>query len=415
VYRERYGCELGKPCLPQKQAFPLYGGWEVVIDRLEKELKFLKRENLFRKPRTISSLRGPEIEIEGKRYINFSSNNYLGLADSPLLKKAALEAMEKYGIGSGASRLMSGTLNVHKELEQKIAQFKGEEDALVFPTGYMANLGAISTLAGKGDAVIVDRLNHASIIDGAKLSRARIFVYPHRDTKALEKVLKRAGAFRKRLVITDTLFSMDGDIAPLPGILGLCRKYKSLLMVDEAHATGVFGKRGSGLVEEYGLSGEIDIVMGTMSKALGGLGGYIAGKNRIIEYLRQKARTFIYTTSLPVSLAASSLRAIEYIENNSEERKNFRKKAEYVRNGLLGLGYNLINSGSQIIPVMIGPGDKTVNIEKYLFEQGLFIIAIRPPTVPKGSSRFRITIMANHKEEHLHRLLIAFENIRDKL
>jgi len=389
-----------------------YGG---SIDKFADEIKFLKSKNLFREPKIISSLCGPEIEIEGKRYINFSSNNYLGLADSPLLKKSALKAIERYGVGTGASRLMSGTLKIHRDLEKRIAQFKREEDAMVFPTGFMANLGVISALVGSGDAVIVDHLNHASIIDGARLSHAKIFVYPHCDTRALERILKRGSAFQRRLVITDTLFSMDGDEAPLPEILKLCKKYESLLMVDEAHATGVFGKRGSGLVEEYGLSGKIDVVMGTMSKALGGLGGYIAGKKTIIEYLRQKARTFIYTTSLPPSMAASSIRAIEYIKDNGRERRKYWKKIEYVRNELMDLGYNLLTSCSQIIPVVIGPLDKIMDMQRYLFEQGLFILAIRPPTVPKGSARFRITIMATHKKEHLHKLFTAFKTIKGHL
>ena len=390
-----------------------YGGG--ITKLFQDEIESLKQKNFFREPRVISSLHGPEIEIDGKRYINFSSNNYLGLADNPLLKKAAQEAIEKYGVGTGASRLMSGTLTIHRDLEKRIAQFKREEDAMIFPSGFMANLGVIPALVGSGDAVIVDRLNHASIIDGARLSHAKIFVYPHCDIQALEKILKRVSAFRRRLVITDTLFSMDGDKAPLPEILGLCRRYKSLLMVDEAHATGVFGKQGSGLVEEYGLSGHIDIVMGTMSKALGGLGGYVAGKKTIIEYLRQTTRTFIYTTSLPPSLAASSIRAIEYIENNGRERKEFWKKIKYVRDGFLNMGYNLLTSCSQIIPVVIGGVDKTLDIQRYLFKQGLFILVIRHPTVPKGSARFRITIMATHTEEHLHKLLTSFANIKDNL
>ena len=356
----------------------------------------------------ISSPPGHLVEIEGKRYLNFSSNNYLGLADNPLLKKSAGEAIEKYGVGSGASRLISGTITIHRLLEGKIARFKGEEEAMVFSSGYLANLGVIPALVGRGDAVILDRLNHASIIDAARLSQARIFVYPHADTKGLEKVLKRTASFPRRLVVTDTLFSMDGDIAPLPEILGLCRHYQSLLMVDEAHATGLFGKRGSGLVEEYGLSGKIDIVMGTMSKALGSLGGYVSGQKTIIEYLRQYARTYIYTTSLPASLAAASLAAIDYIEKNKERREEFWQRIERVRTGLLALGYNLLNSRTQIIPVLIGQVDKTILIEKYLFEQGLFIPAIRPPTVPRGSSRLRISLMATHREEHLDRLLTTF-------
>ena len=379
-----------------------------MIDKFVKEIESLKSKNLFREPKIISSLCGPEVEIEGKRYVNFSSNNYLGLADSPLLKKASIKAIEKYGAGTGASRLMSGTLKLHRDLEKKIAQFKGEEDAMIFPSGFMANLGAIPALAGSKDAIIVDRLNHASIIDGARLSHAKIFVYPHCDINALKKILKRTEGFPRRLVITDSLFSMDGDKAPLLDILKLCKKYKSMLMVDEAHATGVFGKRGSGLVEESGLSGKIDIVMGTMSKALGGMGGYIAGKKAIIEYLRQTARTFIYTTSLPASLTVGSLAAIDYIEKNKKMRMAFQKKIEYVRNGLLSLGYNLLASSSQIIPVVIGPAGKTMEMQKYLFRQGLFILAIRPPTVPKNSSRFRITVTTAHKKEHLDRLLDVF-------
>lgn len=378
----------------------------------QNEIESLKKKNLFRIPKVISSINGAEIEIEGKKYINFSSNNYLGLADSPLLKKAAIEGIEKYGAGAGASRLISGTLQLHRELEGKIAEFKGEEDAIVFSTGYMANIGVISSLVSAGDAVIVDRLNHASIIDGARLSRAKIFVYPHCDTCHLKKVLKKAVKFRKRLVITDTLFSMDGDIAPLSEILRLCRKYESLLMVDEAHATGVFGERGSGLVEEFGLSNKIDIVMGTLSKALGSLGGYIAGKKDIIEYLRQKARAFIYTTALPPSSAASSLAAIEYVEKNRRERQRYRKKIEYVRKKFIDMGYNILDSKSQIIPVVIGSLDKILAMEKYLFDEGLFVLAIRPPSVPQESPRFRITITSAHTVEHIQRLLAAFNRAK---
>lgn len=382
------------------------------MDLLQRKLNSLKRENLLRNPRIISAVNGPEIEIEGKKYIQFSSNNYLGLAGSPILKKAAQSAIKKYGVGAGASRMISGTLGIHRDLEKRIAEFKGEEDALVFSTGFMANTGVIQALVGKGDAVIIDRLDHASIIDGARLSHARIFVYPHCDTLALEKVLKRTGSFRRRLIITDTLFSMDGDIAPLHDIVALAKKYKSLLMVDEAHATGVFGARGSGLVEEFALSGQIDVVMGTMSKAMGSLGGYVAGKRTMIEYLRQKARTFIYTTGLPPAIAASSIRAIEYIKNNRAERKRFWEKIRYVRKVFLELGYNLLDSKSQIIPVVIGPVEKVLQIEKYLFEQGLFILAIRPPTVPKRKSRFRITITADHNKEHLKKLLMVFKKVK---
>jgi 8-amino-7-oxononanoate synthase len=386
----------------------------MVVNFFQSEIESLKKKKLFRIPKVISSVNGPEIEIEGRKYINFSSNNYLGLADNFLLKKAAIEAIKKYGTGGGSSRLISGTLKLHRDLEEKIAEFKGEEDSLVFSTGYMANIGVVSSLVNAGDTVLVDRLNHASIIDGARLSHAKIFVYPHCDIDALEKILKRASGFRKRLVITDTLFSMDGDIAPLSEMLKLCRKYESLFMVDEAHATGVFGKRGSGLVEEFGLSNRIDIVMGTLSKAMGSLGGYIAGKKDIIEYLRQKARTFMYTTALPPSSIASSLAAIEYVEKNREERQIYWKKIEYVRKEFLEMGYNLLNSKSQIIPVVIGSLDKILDMEKNLFEEGLFVLAIRPPTVPKDSSRFRITITSSHTMEHIQRLLRAFKNIKSK-
>lgn len=378
----------------------------------QRELELLESRNLFRRQKVIFSSNNMLVEVDGREYINFSSNNYLGLAGSDILKKAASQALERYGVGSGASRLMSGTFSIHRELEEAISKFKKEEDAIIFTSGYMANIGVIPALVGRGDAVIVDRLNHASIIDGARMSQARIFVYPHCNTIALENVLKRTACFSKRLVVTDTLFSMDGDIAPLPQILELCEKYRSILMVDEAHATGIFGRRGSGLVEEFGLSGKIDVVMGTMSKALGTFGGYVAGSRIIIEYLRQRVRTFIYTTSLPLPLAASCIKAIEYIENNGEERESFWKRIEYVRSEFLKMGYDLLNSKSQIIPVVIGPVDKAMEIERYLFEQGIFALAIRPPTVPKDSSRFRITISSSHREEDIQKLLHVFREIK---
>ena len=286
------------------------------------ELEALKRKNLYREIFSLDTPNDRSIEINGTPYLNFSSNNYLGLANNIRVRQAAHRAIEKWGTGSGASRLISGNLKIHEDLEKNMAAFKGEEKALIFSSGYLANLGAITAVVGQGDLVIVDRLNHASLIDAARLSRAKLWVYPHRDISALKKLLNRAKAFRRRLVVTDAYFSMDGTIAPLDELVSLCKKTNTLLMADEAHSVGVYGKNGGGLTEKFGVTGKVDIVMGTLSKALGSVGGYIAGSKILVDYLINQAREFIYTTGPAPAASAAASAALAEIKKRKSLREN---------------------------------------------------------------------------------------------
>ena len=362
-----------------------------MFEFINKELKFLKNSLLYRSLRTISKTNGRFIEIDGKEYINFCSNNYLGLANHPKVIEAAQAACKEFGAGSGASRLISGNTVLHEELERKLASFKGRKAAIVFPTGYMANLGIITSLVDEKDTIIIDRLNHASIIDACRLSKAKLQVYPHKDMQTLEKILKRSVKFKKRLIITDSIFSMDGDIAPLPQIVKLAKEYKAITMIDEAHATGVLGTRGKGLEEHFGIEGQVDIVMGTLSKAIGSLGGFVAGSHELVDYLRNKARSFIYTTALPPSACAAAIAALEIIEEQPELRERLWENVKILK----------AKPASPIIPILIGDLGKTMEISAKLFERGIFLSGIRPPTVPEGECRLRLTVMAIHTQEDL--------------
>jgi len=337
----------------------------------------------------------------------------LGLANHPEVKKAQIQAIEEFGAGSCASRLISGNISLYEKLEENLAIFKGTESAIVFPTGYMANIGVITALVGEGDIVICDKLNHASIIDGARMSGAVLRVYPHKNLERLEDFLKNLGGFGKRLVITDTIFSMDGDIAPLPEIAKLVKKYNAFLMIDDAHGTGVLGDGGKGAYEYFGIKEGIDIQMGTLSKAFGNLGGFICGSKELIEFIRNKARPFIYTTALPPAILGGSIKALSIID--SEEGIGLRKKlwsnVERFRNGLIGIGYDIMDSKTQIIPILIGDLDKTMKFSEMLFNEGVFAPGIRPPTVPKNKCRIRISIMATHTEVQIDRAVGAFEKL----
>lgn len=382
------------------------------MDFLETTLKELKEKNLYRSLRIIESSDGKYFTIEGKKFLHFSSNNYLGLAGHPKLKKVAIEAIKKFGLGTGSARLISGNTELHFRLEKKLAEFKNTEAAIVFPTGYMTNVGTISALVGPGDAVIIDRLVHASVVDACWQSRAKVLVYQHCETVQLEKILKRAEKFRRRLIVTESVFSMDGDIAPLSKIVELAHQYGALLMVDEAHAIGVWGNNGRGIAEVQNVEGKIDVIMGTLSKALGSLGGYIAGSSNLINFLRNKARSFIYTTGLPPACAAAALAALQIIEQEPECRENLQKKASYLRQRLKDAGWDIGNSQTQIIPLIIGEEKEALMLTDYLSEQGIFIPAIRPPTVPAGSARLRISLMAAHTQEDLDRLLEALAEFK---
>jgi len=369
------------------------------------ELKKIKESGLYRELKVIGNAQDTHIEIKGKTFLSFCSNNYLGLANNPSVIKAVKDAVEEYGWGAGASRLVSGNMTLHETLEDEISRFKGKEASLVFPTGYMANLGAISSLVTNGDLVICDKLNHASIIDGCRLSGADLRVYAHCDMEKLGNILRKSSKYNRKLVVTDSVFSMDGDLAPLPDIVRIAGKYKAMVMVDEAHGTGVFGKSGRGVVEHFNLNKEVDVVMGTLSKAIGSLGGYVTGDIDLINYLRNKARSFMYTTALPPAVCAASVAGIKLIQNDPSIRESLWHNVHFVKDKLKSLNFNVISSESPIIPILIGDAQKAVDMSTFLYKRGILIPAIRPPTVPINSSRLRMTVMSTHTNEDLERLL----------
>lgn len=384
------------------------------MEFLAKELHDLEASGLYRRLRIISSSQDSTIVINRKSYLSFGSNNYLGLATHPAVKKAAIEAIRQFGCGAGSSRLISGTMELHDQLEKRIALFEGQEAAILFPTGYTANVGTITSLVGEEDAVIMDRLNHASIIDAARLSRAKLLVYPHNDMAALRHVLEGAGKFRRRLLVTDTVFSMDGDIAPVQEIAALAKEFDAILMLDEAHATGVLGANGRGISEYLRLEDDVPVKMGTLSKAVGSLGGFVVGSMNLIEVLRNKARSFIYTTALPPAVCAASIAALDIIEDKPELRSGYLRRVEYVREGLRSMGFDTLRSQTQIIPVLVGDAKRTMEIAKFLYEKNILAPAIRFPTVSKDTSRIRLSIMATHTKGELIKLLSAFEKVKRK-
>jgi len=382
---------------------------------IEEELKLICDKNLFRVLTELQSGQSPEIIIEGKRYILLASNNYLGLTTDPKVKEAARRALEKYGTGSGGSRLVSGSSDLHRELEERITGFKKTEAAILFSSGYLANVGTISALVEPGGVIYSDELNHASIIDGCRLSHAEIKIYKHCDVEHLNSLLASNESKNKKLIVTDTVFSMDGDLAPVPELVELAEKYGCMLMIDEAHATGVLGKRGSGATEYFGIEDRVPIVMGTLSKAVGSLGGYVAGSKKLIDFLRNRARTYIFDTSLPASSLAASLAAIDIIEFELERRKHLWHLIEKFKSGLKKIGLELLPSHSAVIPVLIGEAQPALDFARLLRENGVFTPAVRPPSVPTGKCRIRATLMATHKEEHIERALRAFKVARDSI
>ncbi len=377
----------------------------------KEELLQLEDKGLLRYLRWVETEQAPHVIIDGKKTINLCSNNYLGLATHPDLKLASIEATQEYGTSSAASRLITGSMSLHRNLERKIAKFKNTETALLYNSGYTANLGIITSLVKKGDIIFSDKLNHASIIDGCLLSGAEFRRYPHKDVSSLDAMLKKSNKSKKRLIVTDAVFSMDGDIAPLPDLVGLAKKYDCLLMLDEAHATGVLGENGRGAVEHFGLDGKFDFIqMGTLGKALGSFGAYVAGRKDLIDYLINKSRPFIYTTALPPSVIAAATAALKVLDNSgSQLRKNLWEKVKFFRLSLNDMGFNTMESQTQIIPVLIGDNNQAVEFSRRLFEEGIFIQAIRPPTVPRP--RLRISIMATHTRQDLERSLTALGKI----
>ena len=374
---------------------------------LEKDLQDLESLGIYRTLKTVESPQGREITLEGKRVLNFCSNDYLGLANDARIKRAALEAIEEYGLGAGASRLVCGNMSPHERLEEDLAHFKKTECALLFSSGYMANTGIISALMDRRSIVLSDKLNHASIIDGIVLSRAKLMRYPHADMQALREILKNLPAAKRKLIVTDSVFSMDGDRAPLKEIFDLAGRYEVMTMVDAAHAFGVLGKRGSGLVEELSLEGQVDIQMGTLSKAAGSFGAYACGTKVLRDYLINKSRSFIYTTAMPPSLAQASRAALQIIHQADSLRRQLQLNANYLQRELGVLGFDTMNSSTPIIPILVKDSLQAVSMSKRLLEQGIFVQAIRPPTVPMGTARLRLTVMATHTQEDLEQLLNA--------
>lgn len=379
------------------------------------ELNKLKENGLRRNLVLTEKGNTPRIIIKGKELLNLSSNNYLNLASDVRLKEAAKKAVEDYGVGSGASRLISGNTFYHQKLEKKIAQFKKCEKALLFNSGYVANCGVISALVGKGDIIFSDELNHASLIDGTILSKADYKIYPHKDISSLEKLLKEGSNYRRKLLITDTVFSMDGDVAPLLEIVDLAQKYEVTILVDEAHATGVLGKNGRGAVDFFNLKNKIEIQMGTLSKAVGTFGAFVCGSPTLIDYLINRSRAFIYTTSLPPAICAATVKALEIIEEEPERRKTLWENVNFLKEGLQSMGFHILPTQSAIISILTCEVKTTMKFSQKLEERGIFARGIRPPTVPEGKSRIRLTTTSGHQKDELKYALKIFKEVGRKL
>jgi 8-amino-7-oxononanoate synthase len=375
-----------------------------VSTTIQQELEQIRSSGLYRSTRTINGPQRAHVEMGGRDVLMLCSNNYLGLADSPALIQASVEATERYGTSSGASRLVSGTMALHELLEAEVAAFKRTETALIFNSGYAANTGIIAALVGRGDVIFSDRLNHASIIDGALLSSARLIRYPHNDVSALEALLIRhRGSFGRALIVSDAVFSMDGDMAPLSRLVELKKAHDALLLVDDAHGSGVLGDEGRGTAELLGVSGDVDILMGTFGKALGSFGAYAAVSAELRELLVNRARSFIFSTSLPPAVLGASLAALTIVR--SPEGKNLRERlksnAACFRSLLSEAGFLLPEGTTQIIPVLTGQAGTTMRFSEMLLEEGIFAQGIRPPTVPAGACRLRCTVMASHTRQDL--------------
>lgn len=376
---------------------------------LASELDTMKENGTFQELPIIESLQGSTVKMKGKDIIQLSSNNYLGLTSHPRLQKAAEEAVKRYGAGTGSVRTIAGTFTMHDELEKKLASFKNTEAALVFQSGFTANQGILSSILTKDDIVISDELNHASIIDGIRLTKAGKKVYQHADMEDLEKILKKSMNYRMRLIVTDGVFSMDGDIAPLPEIVRLAEQYDAFVMVDDAHASGVLGENGRGTVHHFGLDGKVHIQVGTLSKAIGVLGGYAAGSKVLIDYLKHKGRPFLFSTSHPPAVTAACIEAVNVLMEEPSLIKKLWDNTSYFKKELEKIGLPLIKSETPITPILIGDEAEACRFSNTLFELGLFAQAIVFPTVPKGKARIRTIMTAQHSKEELDKALEIIE------
>jgi glycine C-acetyltransferase len=387
-----------------------------VLDFIDTELQELQAQGLYIHIRTLESPQGAWITVQGRRVLNLCSNNYLGFANHPALRKAAQEAIERFGVGPAAVRTIAGTMSLHLELERKLAEFKHVEATLSLQSGFMANLATIPALVGPEDAIFSDELNHASIIDGCRLSRAQIIRYPHCDVQALADLLEReASKYRRRLLVTDGVFSMDGDIAPLPELARLARQYECILMVDDAHGEGVLGRGGRGIVDHFGLHGQVDIEIGTLSKAFGVVGGYVAGSARLIEYLRQKARPFLFSSAVTPPDVAACIAAVDILTESTELVERLWENARYFQEGIRQLGFDTGRSQTPITPVMLGDARLATEFSRRLFEHNVFAQAIGYPTVPRGQARIRVMISAVHAREDLDFALEVFRRVGREL
>jgi 8-amino-7-oxononanoate synthase len=379
----------------------------------EHELDELNKRNLLRRAMVIESSNGPTINIDKKRLLLMCSNDYLGLAGHPALREAACAAMERFGFGAGASRLVSGTSPLHQELENSVARFKGTQAAILFNSGYAANTGILQSIAGERDMILSDSLNHASIIDGCRLSKARVLVYRHGDVNHVEDLLKKTDA-RRRFIVTDGIFSMDGDLAPLPDLAGLAEKYGAFLVVDDAHATGVLGNRGRGTSEYFNLGARVLIQMGTFSKAFGSFGAFAAGDDDVIQFLINRSRSFIFSTALPPAVCAASLAAIDIVEEDVRLRSNLWQLRKRLLEGLEQIGISYGKTESPIIPLVVGAAEHALRLANRLFELGVYATAIRPPTVAEDAARIRLTVTAAHSSDDIDSVLEALNTCKQE-
>jgi len=379
-------------------------------DTAKEKIRLLKKNNTYIQCVSIQSPIGAKIKIDGKYYLNFCSNNYLGLANHPLVKKASIDAISKFGIGPAAVRTISGTTLLHIKLEKDIAKFKRTQDAVTFQSGYVANLATIPAVVGENDLIFSDELNHASIIDGCRLSRANVIRYSHANTKDLDRKLNKYKSSKvKKLIVTDGVFSMDGDIAPLPDIVTKAKKYNAITMVDDAHGEGVLGKNGRGIVDHFNLHGKVDIEVGTMSKAFGVVGGYVAADKAVIEMLRQSARPFLFSSAMTIPDVAACIKAVEILSRSDILVKVLWKNTKYFKERIKSFGFDIGNSATPIVPIMLKDETLTKQFSRLLYENGVFAKAITYPTVAKGRARIRIMISASQQKNDLDN---ALETIR---
>jgi glycine C-acetyltransferase len=382
---------------------------------LQNELDALQAQGLFTTIRRLSSPQGAWLTVDGRRVLNLCSNNYLGLANHPHLKEAARQAIETYGVGPGAVRTIAGTMDLHLELEKRLAAFKGVEAAISFQSGFSANLAVIPALVGEEDVIFSDELNHASIIDGCRLSRARVVRYRHADPDDLRRAVRETEGFRRALLVTDGVFSMDGDIAPLDRLAGVAEEHNLVLMVDDAHGEGVLGRGGRGIVDHYGLHGRVDIEVGTMSKAFGVVGGYVAGRKAVVAWLRQRGRPFLFSSAVTPPDVAACIAAVDLLEGSTEQVDRLWENGRYFKTKMKALGFDTGFSETPITPVMLGEAPLAQQFSRRLFEEGVFATAIGFPTVPRGKARIRVMISAAHTTADLDQALAVFEKVGKEL